>query len=238
MSELKPYAASVGSKKEQIRDMFDSIAPRYDLLNHVLSVGVDKYWRRVLIRDLVRQKPSNVLDVATGTGDLAIAIVKKGLRVTGADISPAMLEKAREKAAKAGLDISFVLSDAEQLAFEDAGFDVVTAAFGVRNFTDPLGGLSQMGRVLKKGGVIYVLEFSRPGNSLLSAMFRLYFHRILPAVGKMVSKDPGAYKYLPMSVDSFASGREFADMLSQAGFSEVTMRRMTGGIATLYKARK
>lgn len=239
MTNLTPYTDSDSPKKEQIRDMFDSIAPKYDFLNHFLSLGIDRYWRRVLVRDLAKENPSRVLDVATGTGDLAIAIARSGARrVTGVDLSPGMLEKGRSKVRKAGLDIDMQIADVEALGFADGSFDAVTAAFGVRNFGNPLAGLSQMYRVLGDNGIIYVLEFSKPDSSLLSYLFRIYFHKILPAVGKVVSRDRGAYKYLPMSVDAFPSGELFAGLLARAGFNDITMNRLTGGVVTIYKAVK
>ena len=239
MSTITPYAGSAAARKEQVRDMFDSIAPRYDLLNHLLSAGIDRSWRRTLIRDLVRENPRRVLDIATGTGDLAISIARSGERsVTGADLSEGMLEKARAKIAAQGLDIELVHSDAEHLPFREDTFDSVTVAFGIRNFDDPCGSLAEMRRVLREGGTVYVLEFSKSDNNVLLGLFRIYFHNILPFVGKMISKDKGAYKYLPESVELFPSGEEFAGMLCRAGFHGVTMKRLTGGIATIYKAVK
>ena len=219
--------------------MFDSIAPRYDFLNHLLSVGIDRWWRRALINDLAGEGAREVLDVATGTGDLAISMACGGkINVTGSDISEGMLAIARRKAGKAGLDIGMVAADAQDLPFEANSFDAVTSAFGIRNFPEPQVALGEMFRVLREGGVVYILEFSKPDNGFMLKLFRFYFHNVLPVVGRIVSRDADAYEYLPRSVDAFPSGERFAGMILRAGFGDVGMRRMTGGIATIYKARK
>ena len=238
-NNLPTYACSDITKGEQIQRMFDSIAPRYDFLNHLLSVGIDRMWRRALIKDLEVEDPHAVLDVATGTGDLAIAMARGGIRkITGSDISEGMLAIGRKKADKAGLDIDMVMADAQNLPFGEGSFDAVTSAFGIRNFPDPQTALDEMFRVLHPGGVVYILEFSKPDNNIILRLFRFYFHNVFPLVGRIVSHDSDAYKYLPRSVDAFPCGERFAGMMLRAGFSDVKIRRMTGGIATIYKARK
>ncbi len=233
------------AKKEMVEGMFDDIAPTYDALNHLLSLGVDRGWRRRVVR-MVGAGPacSTILDIATGTGDLAIALAQRaggggthGVHVTGVDISERMLALAREKVARRGLAESITLQrgDAEALDFADGAFDAVTVAFGVRNFGDIGAGLRQMRRVLREGGRCYVLEFSEPRVPLFGAVYRFYFHRVLPWLGRIVSRDGAAYSYLPRSVDAFPAPDEFAEMMRQAGFAAVRVRRLTGGVAYIYE---
>jgi demethylmenaquinone methyltransferase/2-methoxy-6-polyprenyl-1,4-benzoquinol methylase len=182
------------------------------------------------------------LDVATGTGDLAIALARKmsSARVVGVDISEGMLALGREKVAHRGLDerVSLLSGDAEALGFADGEFDCVTVAFGVRNFGNIPAGLAEMQRVLRGGGRCFVLEFSEPRVSIFGWVYRLYFHRVLPWLGRLVSRDRGAYDYLPRSVDAFPKPERFSEMLREAGFGEVRTRRLTGGVAYIYEARK
>lgn len=230
------------SKKDQVRTMFDSIAPNYDLLNHTLSLGIDRSWRKRLVRMVVGGGVhANVLDVATGTGDLAIGLVGAGVdRVTGADLSKEMVEVGIRKIAKRGLahKIELQVEDVEELSYADNSFDAVTCAFGVRNFENLELGLRQMGRVLKPGAGIYILEFSKVEKGLWGWIYNFYFHNILPLIGRLVSRDKGAYTYLPQSVDGFASGKEFLSILAHVGFSDAKERKLMGGIATIYKATK
>jgi demethylmenaquinone methyltransferase/2-methoxy-6-polyprenyl-1,4-benzoquinol methylase len=219
--------------------MFDAISPRYDLLNRVLSLGIDQHWRRRVIMELRQIGGSNVLDVATGTADLAIMAARNGMNVTGVDISPGMLRHGQVKVDKAGLTdrVRLRVADGTSLPFSDRSFDAVTVAFGVRNFEDLDRGLSEMRRVLTKGGLLCVLEFSRPRGPL-APLYRLYFRRVLPAIGRLVSRDAAAYRYLPASVDAFSEGDAFLAALRHAGFEAPACRRLTGGIASLYLARK
>ncbi|MDR2894256.1 MAG: bifunctional demethylmenaquinone methyltransferase/2-methoxy-6-polyprenyl-1,4-benzoquinol methylase UbiE [Alistipes sp.] len=231
-------------KKARVEQMFDSIAPSYDALNHLLSAGVDIGWRRRVVK-MVRTFDENedglrLLDVATGTGDLAIALARAipAARVTGVDISEGMLEIGREKVAGRGLAgrVELRTGDAEALEFEGGRFDAVTVAFGVRNFGDMAAGLAEMARVLRPGGRCWVLEFSEPRVPVLGALYRFYFRRVLPLVGRIVSRDRGAYTYLPRSVGEFPAPEQFSEMLRRAGFTAVHRRRLSLGIAWIYEA--
>ncbi len=229
-------------KKKRVEDMFDSIAPTYDRLNHLLSMQIDRTWRRKVVSVAAKNSPVEILDVATGTGDLAICLARSmaEARVTGVDISENMLAIGRRKVADKRLDGRIILhtGDAEALDFEEGRFDCVTAAFGVRNFGDIPAGLCEMCRVTRTGGMCVVLEFSEPAVPLFGWAYRIYFHKILPGVGRLVSKDKGAYTYLPESVGNFPVPDTFAEMLRQAGFSDVSKRRLTFGVAYIYTARK
>lgn len=238
---VKPYTAE-GSKREQVEHMFDAIAPKYDLLNRLFSMGVDQGWRRKVIR-LVKSVPvDHLLDVATGTADLAIMAARKNAakRITGVDISEGMLSHGREKVKAQKLDdrVTLVRGDSAALPFADASFDAITVAFGVRNFEDLERGMADMVRVLKPGGRLFVLEFSKPKNNLLGGLFRFYFHRVMPFIGRLVSKDSAAYTYLPKSVDAFPDGEDFVRLLEQCGLRDAVARPLTGGIATLYIASR
>jgi demethylmenaquinone methyltransferase/2-methoxy-6-polyprenyl-1,4-benzoquinol methylase len=235
---VKPYTAD-GSKREQVEHMFDSISPKYDLLNRLFSMGVDQGWRRKVMR-LVAQEPVNsLLDVATGTADLAILASKQVNEVVGVDISAGMLAHGREKVKARNLDARITLQQADSAAlpFADGRFDAVTVAFGVRNFEDLERGLREMLRVLKPGGRLFVLEFSKPRKAPMKQLFRFYFHRVMPTVGRLVSKDSAAYTYLPQSVDAFPEGDDFVRILERCGGKGSRAMPLTGGIATLYIAR-
>ncbi|MBM3420594.1 MAG: bifunctional demethylmenaquinone methyltransferase/2-methoxy-6-polyprenyl-1,4-benzoquinol methylase UbiE [Bacteroidetes bacterium] len=228
--------------RAEISGMFNRIAHRYDFLNRFLSFGTDTRWRRravSAIASLIR--PETILDVATGTADLAIEALCLGdVIVTGIDISDNMLEEGRRKILRLGLQkkINLMNAPAEDIPFPSGSFDVAMAAFGVRNFSDTLGGLREMNRVLKPGGVIMVLEFSMPKGFLFSNLYRFYFSRVLPVAGRLISRDYSAYRYLPDSVGSFPEGAEFDSLLVEAGFGSTGMKRLTGGVATIYTARK
>ena len=227
-------------KKENIRNLFDDIAPDYDKLNHILSLDIDKSWRSKAIREIVeRDTPLNILDVASGTGDFAIGTARKaaaGSHITGIDLSEGMLKIGREKIAKEGLSemISMQEGDCEALPFSDGTFDRVTVAFGVRNFEHLETGLNEMLRVLKPGGKLVILELSVPSNPLLLALYKLYFLHILPAIGGKVSGNKGAYRYLPASVLHFPKPEAFMKMMSGCGYSEVRHRAFTFGICRMY----
>jgi demethylmenaquinone methyltransferase / 2-methoxy-6-polyprenyl-1,4-benzoquinol methylase len=227
---------------QAIGPMFDSIAWRYDFLNHLLSLGIDRSWRKKAIRIIGEsQRNPRIIDVATGTGDLAIeAASLDPVAITGIDISEKMLELAKRKADAEGLSklIEFRKCESEEICFEDNSFDVAMVAFGVRNFSDPLKGLTEMGRVLRKGGFIMVLEFSRPDGTFFKHIYKLYFHTILPSVGGLFSKNRMAYKYLNESVMKFPDNDDFLDMLKKSGFSEVKQTRLTKGIASIYTGIK
>lgn len=223
--------------------MFNRIAPRYDLLNRVLSFGIDRIWRRRLVRLVRKKAAATVLDVATGTGDLALALaatLRKPLTVYGLDISSGMLELARKKVNKKGLQDLIVLKegDSEALPFDDNYFDAVTVAFGVRNFGDLAKGLAEMRRVLKPGASLYVLEFSKPSVFPVKQLYGFYFSHILPWWGGVISKDKAAYSYLPASVMDFPEGAAFEAELRRAGLNPTRSRRQTFGIATIYISEK
>jgi demethylmenaquinone methyltransferase/2-methoxy-6-polyprenyl-1,4-benzoquinol methylase len=241
MSSVKPYHSD-GSKKEQVADMFNAIAGNYDFLNRVLSLGIDVGWRKKTVRSVARYQPRLVLDVATGTADLAMALAKgcPGAQVEGADISAGMLDVGRQKVAQRGLAnrVQLILGDGEMLPFEDNRFDAVTVAFGVRNFENLQAGLVDMLRVLKPGAPLAVLEFSQPTRQPFRAFYFFYFKHILPRIGKWVSRDSAAYTYLPASVEAFPYGQAFLDELAKAGYRKGYARPLTFGIATLYLAEK
>lgn len=237
MNNIKPYDSSE-SKKNQVKDMFSRVAKRYDMLNHLLSAGVDYGWRRDVVRIVAQQSPQTLLDVATGTGDLAIAMGKAmpTVRITGVDLCEEMLVVARTK--NANPKITFIQGDAEQLSVEDETMDVVTAAFGVRNFENLEQGLREMRRVLKSGGKLVILEFSMPENRIINAIYSFYFKKLLPLVGGIVSGDRGAYDYLPRSVEGSVYGDEFVELLKRIGFQQVKQKIKMSGIATIYTAAK
>jgi demethylmenaquinone methyltransferase/2-methoxy-6-polyprenyl-1,4-benzoquinol methylase len=227
-----------GPSAEQVEIMFDSISKHYDRLNHLLSFGTDRFWRRRAVSLIGRYaKPKTVLDVATGTGDLAIEALRlQPEKVTGIDISSRMLEEGRRKIETLGSGdrIELLKGDASAIGFSDGTFDVVMSAFGVRNFENTLAGLTEMCRVVRPGGMIMVLEFSRPAWFPFRQIYGFYFRRILPRIGRKVSGDSSAYSYLPDSVMSFPDNERFLGLLEKAGFSGVAQKRLTGGIASIY----
>ena len=240
-TKIVPYGDS-RSKKEQITHMFNVISKRYDFLNHFLSAGVDKSWRRKAIASLRPYQPRVVLDVAAGTADMTIEAAAS-LRVKcviGIDLSEAMMEIGRRKIEKRGLadKIELITGDSENLPFEDNHFDAVTSAFGVRNFDHLEKGLEEMFRVLKPDGRLLILEFSRPKTFLLKQLYYFYFTFVLSRIGKIVSKDKGAYAYLPHSVKSFPDGANFLNVLQKIGFKDTKCTPLTFGICSIYAASK
>jgi demethylmenaquinone methyltransferase / 2-methoxy-6-polyprenyl-1,4-benzoquinol methylase len=238
---VTPYQASESGKKEQVEQMFDNISGNYDFLNRSLSFGIDIIWRRIMMRQLKDIQPKLILDVATGTADVAIEAVKlKPESIIGVDISEGMLQVGREKIAKKNLHhiITLEKGDSEQLQFTDNHFDAVTVAFGVRNFENLQLGLSELQRVLKPGGKVVILEFSRPRIFGVKQIYDLYFRYLCPWWGKLISKDFSAYKYLYESVKAFPEGKDFTDIASAAGFKNMKVRRVTLGIVSLYTAIK
>lgn len=233
-------------KKEKVQQMFNNIAPTYILLNHLLSMGIDKYWRRKAVNVLKNKldkniESYNILDIATGTADFSIAACKiKDTRFIGVDISEKMMEFGRKKIADKGLQSRVVLQygDAENLYFESDQFDVVLCAFGVRNFEHTLVGLQEIKRVLKPNCTFIVLEFSNPKNIIVRYLYNLYFFKILPFVGRLISNDKEAYSYLPASVKDFYSQDAFSTLLKDAGFSNVLYKDLSFGIVTMYVAEK
>ena len=239
---MKPYNEEQ-TKKEQVEQMFDNIAPTYDKLNHIMSLNIDRVWRRRVMRIVRRAKAHKIMDVATGTGDLAIAMAKRVDRtqILGVDLSEEMLAVAREKVRKQGLEERIMLEkgDAENLVMvTDESVDAVTVAFGVRNFENMEQGLRELYRTIKPGGKLVVLEFSMPKNRLVRWIYRQYAHRLLPYVGGMISKDRRAYTYLPDSVEEFPAPERFAEILKGVGFSKVRLRSQSFGIAYIYEATK
>ena len=229
-------------KRVAVESMFDSIAWRYDFLNHFLSFGTDILWRRKAIR-IIRKNitPSFILDVATGTGDLAIAALKLNPeKITGIDISEKMLEIGRKKIAAKGLSgkIELMKGDSEKIQYPDNYFDAAMVAFGVRNFSNPLAGLKEMQRVLRSGGMIMVLEFSKPVSFPFRQVYNFYFLNILPFFGRLFSRDKDAYSYLPESVMKFPDNEHFLALLSEAGFAYVVQKKLSGGIASIYTGIK
>lgn len=224
--------------REKVEQMFDSIAGRYDFLNHFLSLGTDRWWRRRAINIIGKNmQPGRILDVATGTGDLAIASLSLNpVRVTGIDISDRMLELGRKKISEMHLDdkIELLRGDSEEINFADETFDVVMAAFGVRNFEHTLAGLTEMFRVLKPRGMIMILEFSKPSLFPFKQVYNFYFTVVLPQIGKRVSGDQNAYSYLPQSVMSFPDNEAFLKLLREAGFVSEKQKKLSGGIASVY----
>jgi demethylmenaquinone methyltransferase / 2-methoxy-6-polyprenyl-1,4-benzoquinol methylase len=228
------------SKKELVRSMFNDIAFRYDFLNHFLSLGIDIQWRRKVRKYLSPFQPKQIIDVATGTGDLAIELNKLNPdRIIGIDIAAEMLAIGKEKLIKKQLTkIELQKGDSEKIDFTDNTFDAVTVAFGVRNFENLNKGLSEMCRVLKPGGHVAVLEFSKPKSFPFKQAYNTYFKYLLPGFGKLISKNNQAYTYLPQSVEKFYEGEAFLNEMKKAGFSQVEQKRLTYGIATLYTGMK
>jgi demethylmenaquinone methyltransferase/2-methoxy-6-polyprenyl-1,4-benzoquinol methylase len=236
-----PYQNDPAAKKQQVARMFDNISGKYDLLNHTLSLGIDRLWRKRAIRELQAINPRQVLDVATGTGDFAIAaLAANPEKVVGVDISEGMLEVGREKLKRQKLDgrIELRTGDSENLPFPDNSFDAVMAAFGVRNFENLLAGLTEMQRVMRPGGKLIILEFSKPRIFPFKQIYQAYFHFVLPKIGRWVSRDQAAYTYLPESVNAFPDGQAFTDILVKAGFHHPKAKPLTFGISTLYTAGK
>mgnify|MGYP001108642180 CR=1 FL=1 len=239
--EVRPYKESALSKKEQVAQMFDNISHRYDFLNHFLSMGIDKSWRKKVVKYIGANQPQSILDIATGTGDLAIALTKTGAqKIVGLDISSGMLEKGIEKIAAKKLDnvISMTLGDSENLPFEEGSFDAITVAFGVRNFENLDAGLAEIYRVLKPGGHLAVLEFSQPQSFPFKQVYNTYFKFILPGMGKLISGDSRAYTYLPESVEAFPYGDKFLAKLKNIGFLDSLADPVTFGIASIYTTTK
>ena len=232
---------NVAEHKRRNRDMFNAIARRYDLLNHLLSGGVDVYWRRRALDCARDKRPQRVLDLATGTGDFALAAARLGpQQVVGIDMAIEMLRLGAAKVAAKGLTsrVELLVGDAEQLPFQDNTFDLVTGAFGVRNFGHIPSGLAEAYRVLKPGGQLLVLDFCEPTAPLFRQLYLFYFHKVLPLIGGLISGQRRAYAYLPRSVGTFPQGQAFVELLVAAGFSQTRYTPMTLGIAAVYQGVK
>lgn len=231
----------MSAPKNDIRAMFNAISPRYDFLNHFLSFGTDRRWRKKLIKIVSEKHPRRILDVATGTGDVAIALAAtKAEKIIGIDIAENMLDIARKKIASRYLVdvISMEKSDAENIPFSDDDFDIVTVAFGVRNFENLLKGLMEMRRVLKPGGILVILEFSHPGKFPVKQFYTLYSRFLIPFFGRIISGNHQAYRYLPESVSKFPSGKDFIGILQEAGLKNNTLISLSSGISTIYIGEK
>lgn len=229
------------AQKEEVRHMFNRIAHRYDYLNHFLSLGIDRSWRKKLRRQLFRHNPLTILDVATGTADLAIELAHiNPHKIVGVDIAESMLEVGKRKIAEKKLSklITLQRADSEDLPFDDNSFDAATIAYGVRNFETPLKGLKEIHRVLKPGGILMILEFGMPQQFPMKQAYRFYFNAVLPFWGKVFSGSYESYKYLPESVKKFPYGSQFTQLLEEAGFEDATGTPLTQGITYLYEAVK
>lgn len=234
--QIVPDTASALSKKEQVRDMFNDISGKYDFLNRFLSLGIDISWRKKAINSLKPYHPKQILDVATGTADLALEALRLNPdKITGVDIADGMLEVGRKKIKAAGIHkIELICADSEQLPFENETFDAATVAFGVRNFENLEKGLKEMHRVLRKAAPIAILEFSKPSVFPVKQLFQFYFKVILPVTGKLFSKHNNAYSYLPESVQHFPEGSDFEEIMKHCGYQNVSSSRLSFGICTLY----
>lgn len=238
---VKPYGNSEKSKKEEVAEMFNNVSKRYDFLNHFLSVGIDKIWRKKAINMLKEIQPKRILDLASGTGDFALEALRLNpTEVIGMDISEGMLEVGRLKMKKKGVDsiVSMQLGDSENLPFEDNYFDALTVGFGVRNYENLELGLSEMLRVVRSGGKIIVLEFSKPKKFPVKQYYAFHSKYVIPFFGKRISKDEKAYAYLPESIAAFPEGKDFTDILTNLGYQNVGSKLVSGGIATIYFGTK
>jgi demethylmenaquinone methyltransferase/2-methoxy-6-polyprenyl-1,4-benzoquinol methylase len=239
--DVKPYEQDA-EKKQQVSKMFNNISGKYDFLNHFLSVGIDRRWRKKAISALKEIEPKIILDVATGTGDLALEAQKqlKPEKIIGIDIAVKMLDIGRDKISKKGLDeiITLEEGDSEKLPFEDNSFDAVIVAFGVRNFANVEKGLQEMTRVLRPGGKCVILEFSKPKVFPIKQLYNFYFRSILPGIGRITSKDKKAYSYLYESVQAFPEGKNFEQLLQKLGLNHTTCEALTMGICSIYTGTK
>lgn len=239
---INPYLDDKRGKTEQVQEMFDNIAPAYDFMNRAMTLGIDRLWRRRAVRCLPKGADTEILDIATGTGDMALLISRlTGSRhITGIDLSEGMLEVGRRKVAAASLSDTITLLQADSLAmpFADDSFDAITVAYGVRNFADLEAGYREMLRVLRPGGKVVVLELSTPTGFITRPLYKLYTSRIIPLAGRLVSHDVRAYSYLPESIAAVAQGDSMTALMERAGFSDCRFDRLTFGACTLYTATK
>lgn len=242
--KITPYGQTgdTRNKAEQVRDMFDTIAPAYDFMNRAMTFGIDKWWRRRAVRLVQRTKPADVVDLATGTGDLAISLARHipSARIKGIDLSAGMVEIGCEKVRQAGLDSRVTLSvgDCLDLPLDDASADAITIAYGVRNFAHLDKGYSEMLRVLRPGGMLCVIELSTPPNPIARWFYNLYTRYVIPTVGRIISKDVRAYSYLPESIAAVPQGADMLQLMTDAGFCNTRFRRMTFGTCTIYTAHR
>lgn len=238
---VRPYSDSEQSKKQQVESMFDNISENYDSLNRVISLGIDQSWRKKVIKKVINHQPDTVLDVATGTGDLVIALGKSSAKkLIGLDLSKGMLQTGEHKIKAKSLQNKIVMQqgDAEAIPYEDNYFDAITVAFGVRNFENLEKGLTEMNRVLKPGGLVVILETAVPTKFPFKQFYKLYSNNILPLIGRVFSKDKSAYRYLSESASVFPYGEAFNNILKKTGFIEVKDKPQTFGVANIYTATK
>ena len=242
VEQVTPYSDQATTKTDQVRQMFDAIAPAYDFMNRAMTLGIDIWWRRLAVKRLKRITPAHILDVATGTGDFAIQLHDSlhPQHITGIDLSPGMLAEAQRKVKEKGLQevISFEEGDCMALPMQDNTFDAVTVAFGVRNFEHLQQGYQEMARVLRPGGMLCVLELSTPTNKLIRWFYDLYTLHIIPAIGSIKSGDKSAYRYLPNSIAAVPQGDDMLQLMRNAGLKEATFSRLTLGVCTIYTAVK
>jgi len=239
--QVKPYGDASKSKKEEVAEMFNNISAKYDFLNHFLSLGIDKLWRKKAVKMLRSVNPIRILDIATGTGDFALeSLVLKPTQIVGLDISSGMLDHGRVKMKKKGVDhiITMQQGDSEDIPYEDNYFDGLTVGFGVRNFENLEKGLGEMLRVVRPGGKLIILEFSKPKKFPIKQLFAFYSNNIIPILGKSISKDSNAYSYLPESVAAFPEGKDFENILAKVGYKNISSTLVSGGIATIYAGTK
>lgn len=240
VERITPYGDGSGDKTRQVREMFDSIAPAYDFMNRAMTMGIDRLWRRKAVRLLRDWQHDDILDIATGTGDLAIKLAREldPIAVTGVDLSEGMIEIGRAKVAKEGLQevVTLGIGDCLLLPFTDASFDVVTCAYGVRNFADLLAGYREMHRVLRPGGRAVILELSTPTSPMVRPLYNFYTRHVIPTVGRLVSKDVRAYSYLPESIAAVPQGDAMTAIMLEAGFSQARAIPLTMGVCTIYEA--
>jgi demethylmenaquinone methyltransferase/2-methoxy-6-polyprenyl-1,4-benzoquinol methylase len=238
---VKPYGNENKSKKEEVREMFDNISGKYDFLNHFLSLGIDKIWRKKAVNALREIKPERILDIASGTGDFALAALKLNPKeIVGLDLSPGMVSVGQKKMEKKGVTniIKMMVGDSEKLPFDDNYFDALTVGFGVRNFENLEVGLAEMLRVVRPAGKLVILEFSKPKKFPIKQAFSFYSKNVIPFLGKSISKDDKAYAYLPESVAAFPEGKNFTTILETIGYKSINAKLVSGGIATIYSGIK
>ena len=238
--KITPYGSGE-SKTGQVRRMFDNIATVYDVMDHAMSLGLDKRWRRKAAKIVAKSEPKTILDMATGTGDFALALrrnVASVRSITGVDISPGMIEVAKQKLEAAGADVTLVVGDGMRLPFGDGSFDAVTVAFGVRNFESLEKGIAEMARTLASGGTLCIIELTLPTNPVIKPLYKLYTRLVIPAGGKMVARDRRAYAYLPHSIEAMPQGEEMLDIIRRAGLEQCKCRCLTMGVCAIYTAIK
>ncbi len=242
VEKVNPYRDDSRAKDEQVRSMFDAIAPAYDFMNRAMTGGLDRVWLRRLVAEVAEANPGHIVDIATGTGDVALALARKlpQSTITGIDLSEGMLDKARDKAASApeGKRLTFICGDGTRTGLPDSSADAVTVAYGVRNFADIAGGYREMYRILRPGGKLCVLELSTPVSKLPLALYKLYTRTLIPAAGRLLSHDSRAYSYLPESIAAAPQRGDMAALMLDAGFKEASFRSYTFGVCTLYTATK